>query len=488
MRKKILLVYVSMMCEGNLPIGMAMLYSILKNEYDIKLFDTTFYPKKDFEKLREFREKSLEFKKLDDELPTLNSTDINDDFDNLYNNFKPDLIMVSAVSDCYELALDLIKNVNVPVIFGGIHATIMPDEIISNEKVTHLFRGECEEVLSNLVESILSNKNLNDFQGLWFKENGKIIKNDGVIIVNDLNKLPIPDWTIFDERHYYKPFKGKVYRIGHFELSRGCPYSCTYCINHTLQKIVGYKKHYREKTVDRALEEVKILTKKHNIQIVKFWDENFLGFKKDSKNFLVRYSKEVGLPFMIQTRPEWITEEYAKLLKEAGCVNLSMGIESGNDYIRRNMLKRFVKNEDIIKGFQLCKKHGLRAMAFVLLGLPEETRKEVFDTVELLKACEPSTTSIFLVYPYKGTEIREWFIKHKWLDENEKQKYVDLHKEYIPKNPNFTEEELLALKKTIPIYVHTNKKYYPIIEKAEKDELLFSFLSDIYAKIIHNKE
>jgi len=459
-----------------------MLSTILKQKYEVRLFDTTFYLNESI-KIREAREECLEYKKLSEKLLPLNTTDVYEDFEKLYNEFKPELIAVSATSLDYRLALNLIKNVNVPVLFGGVHSIVAPEDLINHSKVTHVFRGEAEEVILDLVEKILNNESLKGFKGVWYKENDEIIRNKGVLFVKDMNTLPIPDWSIFDERHFYRPFEGKVYRTGYYALSRGCPYFCSYCINHIYQRHGG---GYRTVCPDKAFKEIKHLIKEYKIQIMKFWDDNFLGSQSNSKKFLNKYPQEIGLPFMIQTRPEGITEEFAKLLKEANCVALSLGIESGNEKIRRNILNRHAKNEDIIKGFQVCRKYGLRTTANVIIGLPEETKKEVFETIELAKKCQPTTMNALLLQPYKGTEIREWCIKHKWLDEKD-DGFGDVFFNYKLKNPHLTNKELLNFKKLFSIYVYTDSKYYPIIEKAGEDELFYSFLKEIYAKIIYSK-
>ncbi len=464
-----------------MPIGLSMISAVLKQKYEVKLFDTTFYPK-GMSIDRKQREKHLEYKELEEELPELNKTDMKTDFNNLYNNYQPDLIMVSAVSLGYKLTIDLLKYIDVPIIIGGVHSIVAPEDMIGNPKITHIIRGEPEDILLELVDKILNNKSLENFKGIWYKKNGEIIKNEGILFVDDLNKLPMPDWSIFDDRHFYKPFKGKIYRMGHYAVNRGCPFSCSYCVHSILQKHT--KNEYREMNIEKAINELKILTKKYKIEMLKIWDDTFSGYKKDVSRFLKRYIQEINLPFMIQTRPETITEEYAKLLKEANCVNLNLGIESGNEKIRSEILKRPTKDENIIKGFQLCKKYDLRTTANVILGLPKETKKELFETIELTKKCQPSVTHVFLLHPYKGTPIREWAIKNNWIDEDEDEK-TDYHSGYNLKNPNFSEQELLTYRKLFPIYINTEPKYYPIIDKAKDDELFYDFLRHIYSKIIH---
>lgn len=488
MRYKVLMVYADAFSDGILPIGISTLVSVLKPHFEVRLFDTTFYPGK-FTDIRKWREKTLEYKKLDGELYHLNETDVNEDFEKVYKDFKPDIIGVSATSSDFPVGLSLLSStvVDIPIIFGGIHATIAPEDIISHPKVDYIFRGEAEHIIVDLFTDIIEGNDLSKHHGLWYKKDGKIHKSDVVPLVEDMDSLPCPDWSLFDERHFLRPFKGKGYRLGTFELSRGCPFSCTYCINHTIQKLTNKKKQYREKNIDIAFEHIKYLTKKYRINLIKFWDECFLGHKKSSMEFLKRYKDEIGIPYMIQTRPEGITKEFAKALKESNCVNLSIGLESGSEYTRTHHLKRFMTDEQIITGFQNCKTEGLRTTTFLIMGLPEETREDVFKGIRLIKKCEPTVCDTFFLFPYKGTEIREWCINNGWMtqDQPRPEEHGDTHFHYILKNPNFTIEELRKLRKTFPIYVKTDEKYWDIIKKAEDDDHLYEFLNNVYGRIIH---
>ena len=254
-----------------------------------------------------------------------------------------------------------------------------------------------------------------------------------------------------------------------------------------MQRLVGGNKHYREKSIDIAFKHIKSLVKQYDINLIKFWDECFLGHKKSSLEFLSRYNDEINIPYMIQTRPEGITSEFAKALKDTQCVNLSIGLESGSAYTRKHHLKRFMTDQQIINGFQNCKKEGLRTTTFLIMGLPGETREDIFTGIKLIKKCEPSVCDTFFLFPYKGTEIRDWCIENGWLDPDEPKIYGDTHKDYILKNPNFTVEELRKLRKTFSMYVHSDEKYWPIIKKAEDDDLLYEYLNTIHSELIHGK-
>lgn len=482
------MVYADAFNDGVLPVGMSTLIAVLKPHFNVKLFDTTFYPGK-FTAMRKWREKTLEYKSLKEEPYELNSSDICKDFQKLYNEFKPDIIGISATSSDYQLGLNLIDGIaDTLIIFGGVHATIAPEDLISQSNVDYVFRGEAEEKIVDLFTDIIEGKDLSKYRGLWYKKSGCIIKNQGCPVLEHLDEAPIPDWSLFDERHFKRPFRGNIYKMGTYENARGCPYAtCSYCVMHAFKKLQPKGCHYREKNLDKVLNEVKFLVKEYNLNMFKFWDENFFGYKKNTSEFLKRYKEEIGIPFMIQTRPEDVTEEYAKLLKEADCVNLSVGIEHGNEKIRGDILNRYTKNSEIIKGFDNCNKYRLRTTSFLITGVPTETRKDIFDGIRLVQRCNPSAFDTFMLFPYKGTAIHKYCLDHNLIDKDEPREYGDTHHDYIIKHPTLTIEELRGIRKTLPMYVKTDEKYWDIIQKAEKDDQLYEYLATLYAKVIHGE-
>jgi len=485
MQYKVLMVYANSFSDGIPPIGIATLISVLKNQFNVKLFDTTFYPGK-FDKMREWREKTLEYKKVNGKLYDLNKSNMFEDFDNLCKTFKPDIIGVTATSSDYQLGLELVKDIyDIPVIFGGIHATIAPEDII-NANVNFVFRGEAEEVIIDLFNDIIEQNDLSKYPGLWYNRDGFLRKNEGCPIISNLDKTPPPDWSLFDKRHFRRPFKGKIYQVGTYENARGCPYAtCSYCVMHTLKKLQPNNMHYREKSVDKTIKEIKKLIKDYDINLIKFWDENFLGHRKKAKEFLTRYREEVGIPFMIQTRPENVTEELAQLLKDSKCVNLSVGIEHGNEKIRANVLHRYTKNDRIIDGFKNCNKYGLRTTSFLIMGVPTETRQHIFEGIQLVKKCNPTACDTFFLFPYKGSEIHKYCVENNLIDKDEPTEYGDTHYDYIIKHPDLTVDELRGLRRTFSMYVKTDELFWDIIREAETDDHLYEYLNGLYAKVIH---
>jgi radical SAM superfamily enzyme YgiQ (UPF0313 family) len=171
------------------------------------------------------------------------------------------LIAFSVLSTEFEFSIKISKlikeNFQIPIIFGGIHPTIEPKEVIKNEYVYMVCIGEGEDTLLELVNKMESGKDVKNILGLWVKENGRVFKSPIRPLETNLDKFPFPDREIFDKRHFIKDYPGSP-----FLTSRGCPYKCTYCCNHLLQKIYNYKNYVRFRSVDNVLDEMEFVKKK----------------------------------------------------------------------------------------------------------------------------------------------------------------------------------------------------------------------------------
>ena len=146
---------------------------------------------------------------------------------------KPDLIGLSALSFNYPEAVEIARyiknNFDIKIIFGGIHVILSPQEVIERKEVDIICTGEGEEVLHELLDKSLNCKGI---KGIWYKENGKIIKNENRSLIEDLDMLPFPDFEDFEFERYFPMNHNHLPIMG----SRGCPYNCTFCSNHALKK------------------------------------------------------------------------------------------------------------------------------------------------------------------------------------------------------------------------------------------------------------
>ncbi|MBU0769170.1 MAG: cobalamin-dependent protein, partial [Proteobacteria bacterium] len=335
-KTKILFINPMMGIEGFLPIGLSSLIAVLSNQnFTIDIFDTTYYKTTDYNDRRK-NERVGEF------LPTNMSQygvvkverDYLKDMNDKIVEYEPDLIGVTIPTAYnFPLAKKLIEGIrgyDGPLAVGGKFVTVAQEKCMEIEKVNIVCRGEGETPLLSLCNRIEENNRYDDIANLWIKKGSQVIRND-IGPLEILDSLPTPNWDLYDKRHFYKPFSGKVYRYGHIELSRGCPHRCSYCINECLQNLYkGKGLYYRKKSVKKALQEIKYLKEKHNLEMIKFWDEEFLLFKDEElETFADEYTK-LNLPFLCDVRLDRVTENKARLLKKMGCVNVSAGIESGS--------------------------------------------------------------------------------------------------------------------------------------------------------------
>jgi len=345
------------------------------------------------------------FKKLDEDKKLIQKA----------KRFSPDLLAFGCETDLYQDTLQMAKKLkaifNVPSILGGKHATNLPEEVIKEDCFDMLCRGEGEDAIIEVVNNLEEGKNVSKIKNIWGKQGKKIIRNEVRPLIQDLDKLPFPDRSLF---HQYNAFGTQLMVIG----SRGCPYSCSYCNNSYYKNLYkGKGKYIRRRSIDNIIAEIKDAIPKYKIKTVQFEDENFLVDVGWVKEFSEKYKKGVGLPFWCQANPNNITKEKIAYLKDAGCKEIFMGLESGNKKIREEVYNRYTTNEQIIKSASIIKGTGILMQSTAIFGAPDETPKEMWDTIRLIEKIRPDAIPTYTLYPYYNTNVFEYAKKKGYLDE-----------------------------------------------------------------------
>ncbi len=327
--------------------------------------------------------------------------------------FKPELIAVSSVTDQINLAEKIIDFIhykyNLPIVLGGDHATVASEESINIKGVLGICVGEGEYALLELVEALEQKKDYSKIKNFWFKIDGKTVKNSLRPLIQDLDKLPFPDREIFDS---IIDVSDELEFMG----SRGCPYQCSYCINRTLMKAYsGCGKYVRFRSVDNIIKEIKETLSRYKTAKVLFHDDTFTLNKDWLKEFSQKYPKEIGMPYIANGRVETMDEEVVKMLKDSGCVEIKIGVEVGNEKLRKEVLNRNMTNEQIINVFKLCGRYGVPTTSFNMVGLPYETEENIKETIELNKKIKPLRMGVSIFRPYPGTELYEKCKKNDWI-------------------------------------------------------------------------
>lgn len=334
---------------------------------------------------------------------------------------SPDLVGFSAwTSNFYDVQkyANWTKEAahDVITLVGGYHATINPQECATTDNVDLAISGEGEDTLIELCSALEEGKGYENIANLRFIQNGSYFENPVRPLIEDLDRLPIPDFSLFD----YSKLESSLINTANAILSRGCPYSCTYCCNHKFREIYPNKNRYvRFRSPERAIEYLKKLVSSYPfIKYVSFFDD-ILPLKRDwFFDFIARYKREIGLPFACNFRVNLVTDEVVAALKDAGCYRVHLGVESGNDYIRNKVLNRRISRDQIVQAFNACHEAGIKTLAYNMVGLPYEDRQKVLETVKLNAEIGTERVMAAIFYPYPNTKAYEESVEAGFIPEN----------------------------------------------------------------------
>ncbi len=367
---------------GSPPFNAALLSSFIKNrtEHQSKISDLTFYKSK----WKQYLKNEIE-------------------------NEKPDLIGISVMSFDFIQALKIASfikdNYRIKIIFGGVHAILQPDEVMTHKNIDIVCTGEGEFVLKEILDN---NLNCQGVQGIWYQENGKLIKNEKRFVTENLDEFPYPDWHDFELEKYFKVNNNHITLMA----SRGCPYSCTYCSNHVLNKELKGK-YVRFRSVDNLLDEVGNVIENYSsrgFKYIYFIDDIFILNKKWVLEFCRKY-KERGYDKKVKwtssVRANLVDVEIIHAMKEAGCYQVGMGIESSDDFIRNKIYKRNMSKSQIMNAVRIIKDAGLKISTQFIIGAPLETVETMEATLEMAQTIDADTIMFSILMPLPGTEIKE---------------------------------------------------------------------------------
>ena len=344
-----------------------------------------------------------------------------EDLYKIINTFKPKLIGITLSTLDFDFCKELIRTIrrisDSIIVLGGAHPTVAPEECIKYADIVCI--GEGEKAFKELIEKINNNEDFSKILNLWVKKGDNIIKNDLCNLIEDLDNLEF-DRELFDIHKYNK---ARNYTIDVFA-GRGCPYNCSSCINHYQQKLYqGKGKYVRIRSPENLINEIKVLRKKYRIDKISFPDDTFTINKKWLIKFCELYRKEINIPFVCNARVENINDDVCKALKKANCYALKIGVESGSVNIRKNVLRRFMSTAQLINAFKLCKKYGLKTQSYNMIGMPYETKNDIYKTISLNRLIEPNELAITIWQPFPGTELFNLVKEKGWITDRKIEDY-----------------------------------------------------------------
>jgi len=322
-----------------------------------------------------------------------------------------------------------------PLAVGGVHPTMVPEAVMADGVWDHVGVGECEGALSELVARLDRGERPSDVSNfLSWKDGVRPREVDVRPVSSDLwvknpvgefpefAELPFPDYELFDTQRILDQ------KHGWFGLmtSRGCPYRCTYCLNHKivdryreeLGRPVSRLNFFRYRPPEKMVAEIRWLLEHYSGIGTFILDDDLFTLNSEHAVAFSRAYKAAGfsVPWVVNSHVNRLAPSLAHELAEGGCRILKLGIESGSERVRRDVLKRFMTDDDILETVRVAEEHGLHTSGFVMVGLPGETHDERLATVDLLARSRIGRFRTSVFYPFPGTESHQYAVELGQVD------------------------------------------------------------------------
>ncbi len=318
---------------------------------------------------------------------------------------------------------------------GGAMPTCVPHVVLEKTEADAVILGEGEYTMLELVEAVEKNRGLEKVKGLWFKKDGKIIRNERRELIKNLDELPFPAWDLLPMDLYlsrptinHLPPNLKSITVS---TARGCPYGCTFCYN-----VFGARSS-RKRSADSIISEIKILQEKYDVKVIAFCDDLFIINKKDIMEFCDKMiEQKIDLIWASNGRVNTVDMELLKKMKKAGCVGILYGFESGSQKMLDAMNKQ-VTVKQIKDAINATREAGLHIYPNFMFGIPGETVETIKETVNFIKEMDMYIPGIFIASPFPGSQLYD-YAKSKGLIKDE-EKFIESCGECLSLTLNLTD-------------------------------------------------
>ena len=276
-------------------------------------------------------------------------------------------------------------------------------EVIGCEGIDFAAVGEAEDTMLELCEALEAGADPTGIAGLWAVSGNSVVRNPARALRTDLDGLPFPDRTIFDP----ELFCADQHPRGTLMASRGCPFDCSYCSNHAQKSVYPNPGDYvRFRSPGNVVAEIEeMVSSDPGIEYIRFDDDILTTDRRWLASLSELYRSRVSMPFICNSRVNFMDRAMARSLAEMGCEVVCMGIESGNPWLRGKLLNRHMSNGQIERAFAACREAGMKTVSTNMYGLPLEDTSMVLDTVRLNGRCGPDTIQVSTFIPYPRTEL-----------------------------------------------------------------------------------
>lgn len=389
------------------------------------------------------------------------------------HTLKPDLVGFSIFHANRWGGIQLAKIFkehfpDVPIVFGGIGATFLDTHLLHHFSwIDIIVRGEGERTFPELIRRIEEQKAFDDLPGLTFRAGDTIERNRDADPIEDLDDLPMP---------------AAHYTFHHLALSRGCPGKCIFCGSPQF-----WGTRIRFHSADYFVGQLELLYRKGH-RFFHFSDDTFTLKKKLVLRICALImEKRLDITWAAISRVDCIDEEMLKAMRMAGCIQISYGVESGSERIRRELGKKFSEAQ-IRRAFALTVSYGILARAYIIYGCFGESRETVEDTIRLLRDIRPLVTIFHILAIFPGTHLYDIFTSQTgatddiWLSCQEDLPLFETDKRLSAEMvAQFGQDLKEGLNKSLPDFFHSLE----LVDDKELFPLHADFLSRLALTLDH---
>jgi anaerobic magnesium-protoporphyrin IX monomethyl ester cyclase len=358
-----------------------------------------------------------------------------------------EIVGVITVTPIYNKVVQLcaaIKEVfpQMVTVIGGIHPTVSPAQAMQAPAIDFAVKGEGEQTMLDLVEALNGDRALADIPGLLYREEGKVRQNRERPLIDDLDSIPVPDWSLLRKGVYSYPDALHHPAFPVFT-SRGCPSRCIYCQTKNM-----FTLKFRTRSAANVVDEIEHLVKAQGAREIHIWDDVFTA--NPDRVFAVRDEMKrrglrVPISFPNGMRADQVSPEILRALKEMGAYSVAFGIETGSAEIMER-IRRGLTKEEIVRAVGWAKAEGLETWGFFLIGLPTETKAQIEETIAFARFLDLDVAKFHVMQPYPGSTAF-FQLEGKGLIQNYNYDQYGIHTAPVHRLDDLTADEILEMQR-----------------------------------------
>jgi len=395
-----------------------------------------------------------------------------------------------------EISRYIKEHTSIPVVWGGIHPTLLPGQTLENKYVDYVIQGEGELTLPEFSDELaVHGRNIRPIKGVWAKNENRIVYGGDRDLI-DLQTLPAVPYELINFDDYVQYYNGKKYI--YYQASRGCPRRCGYCYNHVFNK-----GRFRSQTVDKIVTEIRSLRERYFFEGVYFVDDNIFALGKEYIMNLGKGFAQMGIAWEVQGSDIIALKEYTesdfKFLERCGLTRVTVGVESASNKIR-SMIDKQGSANDIEQVFIKLNKTKILIWCSYLINFPGETIEDLYASIKFIFKLQRINKNVrnspFYIYiPFPGTPLYEKYKNifpgpqtlEDWGNVGWEKKYANVFADYLEETHFFQSLFLTSLLDDKKIADYSDNKIFVFLANCYRPfarwrlkNLFFKFNMELY--------